>query len=138
MKSRLVWLLLCCIWARRLFIKLGLENLPPLTFAGIRFLIAPHQFCSGIVAVRRVRFATPSLELVAPGDYRSPGVPLNYGLLFWGSNTSLPGLARFCKRRFPHWSGHRSLLSPGERMTPAKIFGVVMGVAGVGVIFQIS
>ena len=41
MKARLVWLTLCCIWGSTwLFIKLGLANLPPLTFAGIRFVIA--------------------------------------------------------------------------------------------------
>ncbi|HEU4768738.1 MAG TPA: EamA family transporter, partial [Pyrinomonadaceae bacterium] len=41
MKARLVWLLLCGIWGSTwLFIKLGLEDLPPVTFAGIRFVIA--------------------------------------------------------------------------------------------------
>ena len=41
MKARLVWLILCGIWGSTwLFIKLGLEDLPPLTFAGIRFVIS--------------------------------------------------------------------------------------------------
>jgi drug/metabolite transporter (DMT)-like permease len=40
-KARLVWLVLCGIWGTTwLFIKLGLEDLPPITFAGIRFVIA--------------------------------------------------------------------------------------------------
>src|ERR1041385_8847207 len=37
MKARLVWLILCGIWGSTwLFIKLGLADLPPLSFAGIR------------------------------------------------------------------------------------------------------
>ena len=41
MKARIVWLVLCVIWGSTwLFIKLGLEDLPPFTFAGIRFVIA--------------------------------------------------------------------------------------------------
>ena len=41
MKARLVWLILCGIWGSTwLFIKLGLADLPPITFAGIRFVIS--------------------------------------------------------------------------------------------------
>src|SRR5438128_836917 len=41
MKARIVWLILCGIWGSTwLSIKLGLRDLPPLTFAGIRFLFA--------------------------------------------------------------------------------------------------
>src|SRR6266478_1769721 len=48
MKARIVWLILCCIWGSTwLFIKLGLADLPPITFAGIRLVIAyfylPHE-----------------------------------------------------------------------------------------------
>ena len=52
MKARLVWLVLCFIWGSTwLFIKLGLEALPPLTFAGIRFVIA----CAIILSIIRIR-----------------------------------------------------------------------------------
>ena len=37
----IVWLILSIIWGTTwLFIKLGLEGLPPFSFAGIRFVIA--------------------------------------------------------------------------------------------------
>src|SRR5688572_22133648 len=37
----IVWIILSLIWGSTwLFIKLGLEDLPPFTFAGIRFVIA--------------------------------------------------------------------------------------------------
>ena len=41
MKARIVWLILCLIWGSTwLFIKIGLADLPPITFAGIRFVLA--------------------------------------------------------------------------------------------------
>ena len=41
MRARVVWLILCAIWGSTwLFIKLGLDDLPPLSFAGIRFVLA--------------------------------------------------------------------------------------------------
>ena len=52
MKARLVWLILCGIWGSTwLFIKLGLEDLPPFTFAGIRFVIA----CTILFTYIRIR-----------------------------------------------------------------------------------
>jgi drug/metabolite transporter (DMT)-like permease len=137
MKSRLVWLLLCCIWGSTwLFIKLGLQDLPPLTFAGIRFLIA-STILFGIIAVRRIplpRRRSDWLLLAVTGVL---AFSLNYGLLFWGEQYISSGLAALLQATIPAFGlviAHFYL--PGERMTPAKIFGVIMGVAGVGVIFS--
>lgn len=137
MKSRLVWLLLCCIWGSTwLFIKLGLEDLPPLTFAGIRFLIA-STILFGIVAVRRIplpRLLSDWILLAITGIL---AFTLNYGLLFWGEQYISSGLAALLQSTIPAFGlviAHFYL--PGERMTAAKIFGVIMGVAGVGVIFS--
>jgi drug/metabolite transporter (DMT)-like permease len=137
MKSRLVWLLLCCIWGSTwLFIKLGLEDLPPLTFAGIRFLIASTILFT-IVAVRRVplpRLLSDWILLAITGIL---AFTLNYGLLFWGEQYISSGLAALLQSTIPAFGlviAHFYL--PDERMTPAKIFGVIMGVAGVGVIFS--
>ena len=61
----------------------------------------------------------------------------NYGLLFWGEQYISSGLAALLQATIPAFGlviAH--LYLPGEQMTPAKIFGVVMGVAGVGVIFS--
>ncbi|HWP43075.1 MAG TPA: EamA family transporter, partial [Blastocatellia bacterium] len=48
-----VWLVLSCIWGSTwLFIKLGLEDLPPVSFAGVRFAIA-SAILLVVVAARR-------------------------------------------------------------------------------------
>lgn len=137
MKSRLVWLLLCCIWGSTwLFIKLGLEDLPPLTFAGIRFLIS-SAILFGIVLVRGIAIPRRRSDWLLLAITGVLAFTLNYGLLFWGEQYISSGLAALLQATIPAFGlviAHFYL--PGERMTPAKIFGVVMGVAGVGVIFS--
>ena len=47
------WLVLCLIWGSTwLFIKLGLADLPPVGFAGVRFVVAAAVLWV-IVAIRR-------------------------------------------------------------------------------------
>ncbi len=137
MKPRLVWLLLCCIWGSTwLFIKLGLEDLPPFTFAGIRFVIAVAILAT-IVAIRRLslpKTARDWLLLVISGVL---AFCVNYGLLFWGEQYISSGLAAVLQSTIPAFGlviAHFYL--PGEQMTPVKILGVVLGVIGVAVIFS--
>src|SRR5687767_8663483 len=137
MKARLVWLVLCVIWGSTwLFIKLGLSDLPPLTFAGIRFVIACAIL---LILIRARRIPLPEsrrdwLLLAITGVL---SFSLNYGLLFWGEQYISSGLAALLQATIPAFGlvfAHFHL--PGERMTWAKTFGVVLGVLGVAVIFS--
>ena len=137
MKSRLVWLLLCCIWGSTwLFIKLGLTDLPPLTFAGIRFVIAATILFS-LIALRRVPFPTNRRDLLLLAVTGILSFSLNYGLVFWGEQYISSGLAALLQSTLPAFGliiAHYYL--PGERMTLPRIAGVLLGVLGVGVIFS--
>jgi drug/metabolite transporter (DMT)-like permease len=137
MKSRLVWLLLCLIWGSTwLFIKLGLSDLPPFTFAGIRFVIA-SAILFAIIAARRLSLPRNRSDWMLLAITGVLSFSLNYGLLFWGEQYISSGLAALLQATIPAFGlviAHFYL--PGEQMTSAKIFGVVMGVAGVGVIFS--
>lgn len=137
MKSRLVWLLLCIIWGSTwLFIKLGLDDLPPFTFAGIRFVIAV-AILFAIIKARRLSLPRKRSDWTLLATTGVLSFSLNYGLLFWGEQYISSGLAALLQATIPAFGlviAHFYL--PGEQMTPAKIFGVVMGVAGVGVIFS--
>ena len=137
MKARLVWLILCCIWGSTwLFIKLGLEDLPPLTFAGIRFVIA----CAILFVIIRLRHiqlprARSDWGLLAITGTLSFG--LNYGLIFWGEQYISSGLTALLQATIPAFGlvfAHFYL--PGERLSWSKIFGIVLGVCGVGVVFS--
>jgi len=137
MKSRLVWLLLCLIWGSTwLFIKLGLEDLPPLTFAGIRFLIAATILVS-VIALRRRRFPRNSSDWRLLAVTGVLAFSLNYGLLFWGEQYISSGLAALLQATIPAFGmviAHFYL--PQERITWARLTGVLLGVIGVGVIFS--
>jgi len=137
MKSRLVWLLLCLIWGSTwLFIKLGLDDLPPFTFAGIRFVIA-SAILFAIIKARRLSLPRTRADWSLLAVTGVLSFSLNYGLLFWGEQYISSGLAALLQVTIPAFGlifAHYYL--PGERMTPAKIFGIVMGVAGVGVVFS--
>lgn len=137
MKPLLVWLLLCGIWGSTwLFIKLGLEDLPPLSFAGIRFVIASVILIT-LVVIRRLPIprSRPDWLLLATTGVLAFG--LNYGLLFWGEQYISSGLAALLQATIPAFGlliAH--LYLPGEQMTPAKLMGTIMGIAGVGIIFS--
>ncbi|HKZ03641.1 MAG TPA: EamA family transporter [Pyrinomonadaceae bacterium] len=137
MKSRLVWLILCAIWGSTwLFIKLGLADLPPITFAGIRFLIAATILLA-LIAVRRQALPRRRSDWILLAVTGVLAFTLNYGLLFWGEQYISSGLASLLQATIPAFGlviAHFYL--PAERLSAAKIIGVLMGVAGVGVIFS--
>ena len=137
MKVRVVFLLLCCIWGSTwMFIKLGLRDLPPISFAAARFLLAT-AILSAVVAARRARLPRGRAEwgLIALSGVLAFG--LNYGLLFWGEQHISSGLAALLQATIPVFGmllAHPYL--PGERLNARKLAGALLGVAGVGVIFS--
>jgi len=137
MKSRLVWLLLCGIWGSTwLFIKLGLSDLPPFTFAGIRFVIA-CAILFLLIAARGIPLPRQRRDWLLLGVTGLLTFSLNYGLVFWGEQYISSGLAALLQSTMPAFGlllAH--LYLPKERMTPLRIVGVVMGIVGVGVIFS--
>jgi len=137
MKARLVWLILCGIWGSTwLFIKLGLADLPPITFAGIRFVIS-CAIIFPIVWLRRQQLPKSRgdwILLVVTGIL---SFSLNYGLVFWAEQHITSGLAALLQATMPAFGlilAHIYL--PSERITWVKIAGVVLGVCGVGVVFS--
>ena len=137
MKARIVWLILCGIWGSTwLFIKLGLNDLPPLTFAGIRFLFASSILVAIILArgVRWPRKRNEWLVIVVVGWLQ---FSLNYGLVFWGEQRIPSGLAAVLQSTFPAFGlviAHFYL--PEERITPKKLIGVLLGITGVRLVFS--
>jgi drug/metabolite transporter (DMT)-like permease len=137
MKARIVWLILCLIWGSTwLFIKIGLADLPPMTFAGIRFVIA-SLILSLLVIARRARWPRTRAEWALIAIVGVLQFALNYGLVFWGEQHISSGLAAVLQSTFPAFGlvfAHFYL--PHERMTPLKVIGVLFGVFGVAVIFS--
>jgi len=137
MKVRIVWLILCGIWGSTwLFIKLGLQDLPPLTFAGIRFLIA-SSILALLALVRGARWPRGRNEWLVVAIVGLLQFTLNYGLVFWGEQHIPSGLAAVLQSTFPVFGmiiAHFYL--PHERITLARSVGVLLGVLGVTIIFS--
>jgi drug/metabolite transporter (DMT)-like permease len=137
MKARVVWLILCGIWGSTwLFIKLGLADLPPLTFAGIRFLVA-SLILSALILARGVRWPRSRRDWFLIAIVGLLQFTLNYGLVFWGEQYIPSGLAAVLQSTFPAFGlviAH--LYLPYERLTTRKVIGVLMGVVGVAIIFS--
>jgi len=137
MKPRIVWLILCLIWGSTwLFIKLGLADLPPITFAGIRFIIA-FLILASLVIARRARWPRTRAEWTLIAISGALQFGLNYGLVFWGEQHISSGLAAVLQSTFPAFGlviAHFYLAH--ERLTMVKVVGVLLGVLGVAVIFS--
>ncbi|HEX8499049.1 MAG TPA: EamA family transporter [Pyrinomonadaceae bacterium] len=134
---RVVFLLLCVIWGSTwMFIKLGLRDLPPISFAAARFLLATAILWA-VVAARRASLPRGRAEWGLIAKTGVLAFALNYGLLFWGEQHISSGLAALLQATIPVFGmllAHPYL--PGERLNARKLAGALLGVVGVGVIFS--
>src|SRR5947208_11475636 len=137
MKARIVWLILCGIWGSTwLFIKLGLRDLPPITFAGIRFVLAAAILVT-LALISRVPWPRTRRDWSVIAISGTLQFALNYGLVFWGEQRIPSGLAAVLQSTFPAFGlviAHFYL--PDERMSAKKILGVSMGFVGVAIVFS--
>jgi drug/metabolite transporter (DMT)-like permease len=137
MKARVVWLILCGIWGSTwLFIKLGLADLPPLTFAGIRFLFA-SLILIGLILARGVRWPRKRSDWWVIAIVGLLQFSLNYGLVFWGEQRISSGLAAVLQSTFPAFGlviAHFYL--PDEPITVKRVVGVLLGFTGVAIVFS--
>jgi drug/metabolite transporter (DMT)-like permease len=135
--SMIVWLSLCGIWGSTwLAIKFGLRDLPPITFAGIRFLLAA-LLLGGIMLARRIRMPSTAGEWRLLGYTGFLSITVNYALVFWGEQYISSGLAALLSATVPLFGlplAHRYLSS--EPLTWWKIAGVLLGLAGTAIVFS--
>ena len=135
MKTLFLWWVTCLIWSSVwLFIKLGLRDLPPISFAAIRLVVAIAIFLP-ILLVRRVPLPRRARDwyVIAVAGVLLLGV--NYALLFWGAQFIPSGLAAVLQAVTPAFAlvfGH--YLLPDEPFTFKALGAIAIGIAGVAVI----
>lgn len=132
----LVWVITCLIWSTVwLFIKLGVRDVPPVTFAASRLFIA-------ILVMVPVTLAMKIPLPRDPRDWRliaTTGVILlgiNYALLNWGLQHVSSGLTAVLQSATPAFAlvfGH--LMLHDEKITVRKAVGLLLGMLGITVIF---
>lgn len=137
MKVVLVWGLTCLIWGTVwLFIKIGLRDLPPFSFAGLRLAVALCVLLP-LLALRRTHWPRTRREWALIVSTGLLLVGANYALLYWGARHISSGLTAVLQAATPAFGliFARKLL-PGERVTPSGLAALALGVAGVSVIFS--
>ena len=127
------WLALCLIWGSTwLAIKIGLADLPPISFVAFRFVIA----AAVLFAISFRRFPLPQREeysLLAVTGILMFGI--NYGLLFWGEQYVSSGLAAILQAVIPTFGlvfAHFYL--PNERLKWERVLGALLALGGVTII----
>jgi drug/metabolite transporter (DMT)-like permease len=128
---------LCGIWGSTwLAIKLGLRDLPPITFAGIRFALAGAVLFA-LIWLSQDRLPRSRRDWALLGYTGLQTITINYALVFWGEQYISSGLAALLSATVPLFGlplAHRYLQS--EPLTLSKVIGVVLGLVGVAIIFS--
>ena len=132
----LVWWITCLIWSSIwLFIKIGVRDVPPATFASVRLVIAlcvllPVIAWQGGGLPRRPR----DWLLIGSTGFLLLG--LNYAFVFWGAQYISSGLNALLQSAQPAFGllfAH--LMLDDERFTAWQVSGLLLGAIGVGAIF---
>lgn len=136
MQKILVWSLLCLIWGSTwFFIKIGLEDLPPISFAGFRFVLSLAILFLFII-VRKIPLPKTKSEwklLLITGLLQ---FSFNYSMVFWSEKYISSGLAAVLQATIPAFGLLMAWVHlPDERITWRKILAIALGIIGVGVIF---
>lgn len=131
----IAWLTLCVVWSSTwLVIKIGLRDLPPVSFVALRFVVAILVLLA--ISIGRARLLPRSqadyLVLAGTGLLM---FGLNYTLLFWAELHVSSGLAAVIQASIPifgmifaHW------MLPDEPLRWQRLFGALVAMAGVGLI----
>lgn len=131
-----IWLTLCLIWGTTwIFIKIGLEDLPPIGFAALRFILAA-LILAVIIKVQKIPMPSTRSEwkLIALTGVLQFSV--NYSTVFWSEQYISSGLAAVLQAMITVFGLLLAwIFLPNERITKLKIFAVFLGIVGVGVIF---
>lgn len=135
MKPLLVWLLLCVVWGTTwIFIKLGLDDLPPISFAAMRFTVS----CAILLPILVwQKFEYPKDRSIWKIIILSGILQFffNYGLLFWGEQFITSGLAAVLQAVIPAFGLILARFLLGEEITTVKVVSILLGLLGVTVIF---
>ena len=132
----LVWLALCLVWGTTwIFIKIGLQDLPPITFAAARFILAA-AILAVVIALQKLPLPQTAKDwkLIALTGVLQFSV--NYSLVFWSEQYISSGLAAVLQAMITVFGLVLAwIFLPAERITRLKVFAVVLGIIGVGIIF---
>ncbi|MGI8668295.1 MAG: DMT family transporter [Aridibacter sp.] len=132
----IVWLILCLIWGTTwLFIKVGLEDLPPLSFASLRFIIA-LMVVGSIIFIKKIPLPNSKSQWKLLAITGILQFSINYSLVFWSEVYISSGLAAVLQAMIPVFGLIlAAVYLPEEKITWLKITALALGILGVSIVF---
>jgi len=134
LKAYIAWITICIVWGTTyLAIRIGVDNLPPMLFAGLRWILA------GIIFLSYLKFKKiilpPKKEII---HLAIPGILMigfANGFVVVAEQWVPSGLAALLITTLPFWVvGMESALPLGIKINAKIVLGMVLGLAGVLVI----
>jgi drug/metabolite transporter (DMT)-like permease len=134
-KAIIAWLNVCVIWGTTyLVIRIGVGHMPPMLFAGIRWVIA------GVIFITVLKWQGKSLpkakELVHLAVVGLALIGVGNGLVVFAEQWIPSGLAALLITTVPFFMvGMESFLPKGPRLNATILTGLIMGLIGGFLIF---
>jgi drug/metabolite transporter (DMT)-like permease len=136
MRLILVWCVACVLWSSTfLFIRVGLQQIPPFTFASLRLALALTVLAPMVLArggwqsvTRRelLHIAVAGLLLLSA----------SYAPIFWGAQFIDSGVVAILLSATPLIALVLGWMVRSERVTALKVAAVIAGISGVAIIFR--
>ncbi len=135
LKAYLAWVAVCIIWGTTyLAIRIGVQDFPPVLFAGLRWIIAGPIL---IIILKLRGYKLPALEDIK--HLAVVGILLigcGNGLVVFAEQWVPSGLTALLLATDPLWIvGIECLLPNGPKLNLKIVIGVLLGLAGVILIF---
>lgn len=129
-----VWWVACLLWsAGWLFLKVGLRDVPPLTFAASRLGLALILLMSIVTLRKEWRLlGLADLPAIAISGLLLLGV--NYALTFWGAQYLPSALTSVLQATSPVFGFLIGTVTGAERFTVARGVALPIGIAGVALV----
>lgn len=136
LRAYFAWITVCIIWGTTyLAIRIGVEHIPPMLFAGIRWIIA------GIIFILILRLKGKKLpsknDLIHIAVVGISLIGIGNGLVVTGEQFIGSGLAALLITTVPFWVvGMEAVIPSGPKINLVILSGLMVGLIGVILIFN--
>jgi drug/metabolite transporter (DMT)-like permease len=129
------WIAVCIIWGTTyLAIRVGVEHIPPMLFAGIRWIVAGSIFVTLLKVLGKTFPSRKDLLHISVMSITMLGI--GNGLVVVGEQYINSGLAALLITTVPFWVvGIESFSSKGPKINAKIILGLIIGLLGISLIF---
>ena len=130
------WIAVCILWGTTyLAIRIGVEHIPPMIFAGVRWIIAGIIF---ILLLKLQGKKLPSKKDIIPISIAGISlIGIGNGLVVTGEQFIGSGMAALLITTVPFWVvGMEALIPSGPKLNFIILAGLILGLLGVFLIFE--